>query len=43
VYKLIPEILRKFEMRLASDRPWKTRNVGFVHQTGVIVRLRARA
>jgi hypothetical protein len=42
VHKIIPELLRHFDMRMAHDRPWKTRNGGFIKQTDVIVRLAER-
>ncbi|KAI4714964.1 hypothetical protein J4E89_000648 [Alternaria sp. Ai002NY15] len=42
VHKLVPELLRCFDMHMAHDRPWKTFNAGFVRQSDVIVRLAVR-
>jgi len=42
VHKLVPELLRCFDMRMAHDRPWKTFNAGFVRQSDVVVRLAVR-
>ncbi|KAF1835002.1 pisatin demethylase [Decorospora gaudefroyi] len=38
-HKLVPELLRRFDMQRAHDRPWKTRNAGFIKQKDVIVKL----
>jgi cytochrome P450 len=42
IHKLIPELLRSFDMQMAHNRSWKTRNGGFVRQTDVIVKLAVR-
>ncbi|KAI4932829.1 hypothetical protein J4E85_003230 [Alternaria conjuncta] len=42
VHKLVPELLRCFDMHMAHDRPWKTFNAGFVRQRDVIVRIAVR-
>ncbi|KAE8825855.1 hypothetical protein HRS9139_08965 [Pyrenophora teres f. teres] len=42
IHKIAPEILRHFDMHMAHDRPWKTRNSGFNKQSDVIVKLTAR-
>ncbi|RSM09057.1 hypothetical protein CDV31_007824 [Fusarium ambrosium] len=41
--KLIPEILRKFELSLPSpDHEWRTKNIWFVQQEGLICNLKRR-
>lgn len=42
IHKLLPELLRQFDMRMAHDEPWKTRNAGFIKQSNVIVKLKER-
>ena len=42
VHKAAPEVLRHFDMHMAHDRPWKTKNAGFNKQSDVIVKLTAR-
>ena len=42
IHKIVPEILRHFDMHMAHGRPWKTRNAGFNKQSDVIVKLTAR-
>ncbi|OAL48769.1 pisatin demethylase [Pyrenochaeta sp. DS3sAY3a] len=37
LHKLVPEVLRRFDLRMAHERPWKIRNAGFVKQTDIIV------
>ncbi|OJJ30776.1 hypothetical protein ASPWEDRAFT_117503 [Aspergillus wentii DTO 134E9] len=34
MHKVLPQLLRTFEIRLHEGRPWKTRNVWFVQQEG---------
>ncbi|KAF2864810.1 pisatin demethylase [Massariosphaeria phaeospora] len=43
MHKLIPEVLRHFCIEMAHNRPWKTRNAGFVKQKDIIVNLTTRA
>lgn len=42
MHKLIPEVLRHFDMKMAHNRPWKTRNAGFLKQKDIIVNLTLR-
>jgi len=42
MYKLVPEILRRFTVEMAHDGPWKTHNATFVLQSDVICRIRRR-
>jgi cytochrome P450 len=42
MYKVVPEILRRFTVRMAHDQPWKTRNATFIMQSNVICRLERR-
>lgn len=34
---MVPEVLRRFDLKMAHGRPWKIRNAGFVKQTDIIV------
>jgi cytochrome P450 len=44
MHKMIPELLRKFEIKLHSpEEEWKTKNVWFVQQEGLICDIRRRA
>ncbi|USP76766.1 uncharacterized protein yc1106_04040 [Curvularia clavata] len=43
IHKLIPELLRRFDMHLVHDKPWRTQNAGFIKQKDIIVRLTPRA
>jgi hypothetical protein len=43
MHKLLPEILRRFSLEMAHDRPWKTRNSFFIKQSDVIVKVSHRA
>ncbi|KAJ8107714.1 hypothetical protein OPT61_g8679 [Boeremia exigua] len=36
MYKAVPEILRRFTVKMAHDRPWKTHNATFIMQSDVI-------
>ncbi|KAF5010518.1 hypothetical protein FDECE_3335 [Fusarium decemcellulare] len=41
--KLVPEILRKFELSLANpDGEWQTKNIWFVQQEGLLCKLKQR-
>lgn len=41
--KVIPQLLREFEISLAyPERPWKTRNVWFVQQEGLVCKIAKR-
>jgi hypothetical protein len=42
MHKLVPEILRKFDLEMAHGRDWKTWNAGFIKQTDVVVKIKAR-
>jgi cytochrome P450 len=42
VHKIVPELLRHFDVEMAHNRPWKTRNAGFIKQKDVIVNVRRR-
>ncbi|KAF3001857.1 Cytochrome P450 monooxygenase acrts1 [Curvularia kusanoi] len=42
MYKVVPEILRHFTVRMAHDQPWKTRNATFIMQSNVICKLERR-
>jgi len=42
IHKLVPYVLRCFKMELLEDKPWKTRNLWFNKQEGVVVRLTRR-
>ncbi|KAH0841174.1 hypothetical protein AYO21_06936 [Fonsecaea monophora] len=42
LHKLIPQLLRTFDLELATDRPWDTQNFWFNKQTGLITRARRR-
>ncbi|CAI6339321.1 unnamed protein product [Periconia digitata] len=36
IHKLVPCMLRNFNVKMAHDRPWKTHNASFIVQTDVI-------
>jgi hypothetical protein len=37
MHKIIPQLLREFEIRLHSpEKEWKTKNVWFVQQEGLV-------
>jgi hypothetical protein len=41
--KLVPQILRQFDLEWASDEPdWKVETFWFAKQTGLLVRFRER-
>jgi hypothetical protein len=42
IHKVVPEILRRFDIQMAHGREWKTWNAGFIKQSDVVVSLRAR-
>jgi len=42
MYKVVPEILRRFTVTMAHDQPWKTRNATFIMQSNVICKLERR-
>jgi hypothetical protein len=41
-HKLVPEVLRRFDIQMAHGREWKTWNAGFIKQSDIIVNLTAR-
>jgi hypothetical protein len=43
MYKLVPEILRRFTVEMAHDEPWKTHNATFVLQSNVICKIKRRS
>jgi hypothetical protein len=43
LYKLVPEVLRHFDLEMAHDRPWTTKNRWFNKQTNVFVNVKRRA
>lgn len=42
MYKVVPEILRRFELRMSHDKPWKVYNATFILQEGVTVNAKRR-
>jgi len=42
IYTLVPEVLRKFDIEMAHDRPWKTECRWFHFQKDIIVKLKLR-
>jgi hypothetical protein len=42
VHKVVPEILRQFELSMAHGREWRTWNAGFIRQSDVVVNLKVR-
>lgn len=42
VHKLVPDVLRHFELELSHDRPWTTNNLWFNKQEDVLVRVKRR-
>ncbi|KAK5044698.1 hypothetical protein LTR84_010590 [Exophiala bonariae] len=43
IHKLLPHVLRSFKLKLATDKPWKTSDLWFNKQTGILVNLKRRA
>jgi cytochrome P450 len=41
-YKLLPEILRRFEFEMAHDRPWRLQNAAFCVQHDVVCKFKRR-
>jgi cytochrome P450 len=39
LHKLVPEVLRDFQIKMAHNRGWKLRNAGFVKQKDLIVKV----
>ncbi|KAF2728074.1 cytochrome P450 [Polyplosphaeria fusca] len=42
MHKLLPEVLRRFNVQMAHDQPWKTRNSFFIKQSDMIVKVSRR-
>ncbi|PSN68694.1 cytochrome P450 [Corynespora cassiicola Philippines] len=42
IYKLVPELVHRFTVKMAHDRPWTVRNTTFILQTDVICTLNRR-
>ena len=42
IHKIVPEILHRFDFKMAHDRPWKTHNATFNMQSDVICRFTRR-
>ncbi|KAH7389610.1 pisatin demethylase [Phaeosphaeria sp. MPI-PUGE-AT-0046c] len=42
MHKLVPELLRRFDIEMAHGREWKTWNAGFIKQSDVVVNLKVR-
>jgi hypothetical protein len=42
MYKVVPEIARRFVVKMAHDQPWTTRNATFIMQSNVICKLERR-
>ena len=42
MYKVVPEILRRYRVEMAHDQPWTTRNATFIMQSNVLCKLERR-
>ncbi|KAF2635347.1 cytochrome P450 [Massarina eburnea CBS 473.64] len=42
IFKVVPELLRRFDYEMIHDGPWKTQNAAFVMQTGMDCKFKRR-
>ena len=43
MYKVVPEIVRRFTVKMTHEEPWTTRNATFIMQSNVICNLERRS
>lgn len=43
IYKIVPELLRRFEIAMPEDRRWTAHNASFTLTSGVVCDIKRRA